>query len=118
MQLKDEKKYDDVVDILDHYEQQLEDIYTKAGVIQKPADTEQGLQGTRLIQGLSAPPDQPGAHFNKVDDNDHMKGISVPFGGDQVTRVRFAGAKDLRAGAHTANHLCQSYFTLRCLTCR
>ena len=84
MQLKDEKKYDDVVDILDHYEQQLEDIYTKAGVIQKPADTEQGLQGTRLIQGLSAPPDQPGAHFNKVDDNDHMKGISVPFGVQRI----------------------------------
>ncbi|XP_028394494.1 uncharacterized protein LOC114518688 [Dendronephthya gigantea] len=36
MQLKDEKKYS-VVDILDYYENELEDIYTKAEVIEKPA---------------------------------------------------------------------------------
>ena len=101
MQLKDEKKYNDVVEILDYYEQELENIYAKAGVIQKPAETKEGQKPTS-IEGLTSAADQPGAHSNKADDNDHMKAIAVPFGGDQMTRVRFAGAKDLRSGAHTA----------------
>ena len=101
MQLKDEKKYSDVVDILDYYENEVEDIYAKAGVIKKPAKVPNAPQPA-LIEGQSSLPDQPRAHFNKVDENDHMKVISVPFGGDQLTRVRFAGAKDLRAGSHTS----------------
>ena len=99
MQMKDEKKYEDVADISDSYEQQLEDIYVRAGVVQKHKGP---AQPASVISGESATPDQAAAHFNKDDANDHMKGISVPFGGDQLTRVRFAGAKDLRAGTHTA----------------
>ena len=38
MMLKDEKKYEDVVDILDGYEQHSEDIFVKAKKIQKPDD--------------------------------------------------------------------------------
>ena len=102
MQMKDEKKYEDVVDILDSYEQELQDIYIKAGVVEKPEGPELLKEPVRISSGESATPDQAAAHFNKDDANDHMKGISVPFGGDQMTRVRFAGAKDLRAGAHTA----------------
>jgi len=101
MQLKDEKKYSDVVDILDYYEEELENIYIKAGVVEKPAANISTVQPVS-IEGQSSLPDQPGAHFTKEDENDHMKVISVPFGGDQLTRVRFAGAKDLRAGSHTA----------------
>lgn len=116
MQLKDEKKYDDVVDILDYYEQELEDIYAKAGVIQKPAETKGSLnqQKPTSIEGLTSAADQPGAHCNKADENDHMKAITVPFGGDQMTRVRFAGAKDLRSGAHTAKERldhCSPFFS-------
>ena len=99
MQFKDEKKYSEVVDILDYYETELENIYIKAGVIQKPVEDSTASQPVS-IERRSSQPDQPGAHCNKLDENDHMQAVSVPFGGDQLTRVRFAGAKDLRAGAH------------------
>ena len=108
MQLKDEKKYSDVVDILDYYEE-LENIYTEATVIEKPADIANAPQA-HSSEGKSSLPDQAAAHYNKVDENDHMKVVSLPFGGDQLTHVRFAGAKDLRAGSHTAkehlDHCC------------
>ncbi len=39
MQFKEEKKYDDVVDILCSYENTLEDIYSKAGIIKVPKGT-------------------------------------------------------------------------------
>ena len=100
MMMKDEKKYEDVVDILDGYEQQLEEIFIKAGVIQKPEE-HQSVEPPRITSGQSSTADQARGHFNKDDENDYMKEVSVPFGGDQMTRVRFAGAKDLRAGAHT-----------------
>lgn len=53
------------------------------------------------LSGTASRPDQPGAHRRNYD-NDHMKDVEVPFGGDQLTRQRFAGAKDLRRGCHTA----------------
>lgn len=101
MQLKDEKQYDDVVDILCDYENTVEDIYAKAGVIQLPQDN-RPAQPDGPLQGLHSDPDQPGGHSNRNDPEDHLQNISVPFGGDQLTRVRFVGAKDLRRGCHTA----------------
>lgn len=101
MQLKDEKKYDDVVDILCEYENTIEDIYSKAGAIQVPPNVRPAQSYGHLV-GAHSDPDQPGGHFNQEDECDHMNKISVPFGGDQLTRVRFVGAKDLRQGCHTA----------------
>lgn len=88
MQLKDEKKYDDVVDVLCFYENTLEEIYIKAGIINVPANA---------VQAMPSAPDQPGAHTNINDAEDNMKDVCVPFGGDQLRRVpvRFAGAVTL-----------------------
>lgn len=110
MQFKDKKRYEDIVDILDFYEQEIDDIYSKAGKIQKPNPPVKELRQSTATLPHAAGPDQPCGNFNQADDEDHMKGISVPFGGDQMTRVRFAGGKDLRSGAHTAkerfDHVC------------
>lgn len=99
MQLKDERKYDGVVDILCFYENTIEEIYVKAGKVVESQPEARPLQS---LQGEHSNPDQPGGHVNRADPNDPMKDISVPFGGDQLTRVRFVGAKDLRLGCHTA----------------
>lgn len=101
IQFKQEKKYDDVVDILCSYENTLEDIYSKAGVIDVPESSKPATTDGTLA-GATSRPSQPGAHFRQADEQHHMKDVSVPFGGDELTRVRFAGAKDLRRGCHTA----------------
>ena len=97
-----EKKYDDVVNILCSYENTLEDMYSKAGIIAAPEGTKPATTGDTSLSGAKANPSQPGAHVRQDDKQDHMKEVSVTFGGDELTRVRFAGAKDLRRGCHTA----------------
>ena len=79
----------------------MEDIYSKAGLIEVPKGTKPAASNDSL-SGVASRPDQPGAHAKKNDSNDHTRQVEVPFGGDQLTRIRFAGAKDLRRGCHTA----------------
>jgi hypothetical protein len=48
-------------------------------------------------------PDQPRSHIPpKASDFDPLQGVKIPCFGDELTRVRFAGARDLRSGCHTA----------------
>jgi hypothetical protein len=93
------KKYSDCVDVLDQLEQWTDEIYQASGLCNKDTvlSTPPPLTGTHLH------PDQPSSHVPPVVfDNDPLKGIKIPCFGDELARVRFAGARDLRAGCHNA----------------
>ena len=48
-----------------------------------------------------AAPGQTNAHQQDTHD-DPMRDMKIAFAGEHLTRVRFAGAKDLLSGSHTA----------------
>lgn len=81
----DEKKYDDCVCILRAYENWIYEVYEQANLLNHIEDAQ--------LPSNSAQQNESGA--------DPLADVAVLFGGDQLTRVRFAGAKDLLAGAHT-----------------
>jgi hypothetical protein len=46
---------------------------------------------------------QPASHVPPTaSDKDPLSGVKIPCFGDQLTQVRFAGAKDLCASCHSA----------------
>ena len=97
--VKDEKKYSEYVDVLDQLEKWTKEIYSCAGLCLSESDQNDDAT-TPTISGSSRP-DQPASHVPpKPSENDPLKGVKIPCYGDQLTRVRFAGAKDIRAGCH------------------
>ncbi|XP_068685296.1 uncharacterized protein [Montipora foliosa] len=97
--MKDEKKYAEVVDVLDQLEAWVREIYSKAGRCAPPYP-----EHVTPVPAIAAPsrPDQPSSHVPPIPQaNDPLANLRVPCFGDQLTRVRLAGAKDLRAGSHT-----------------
>jgi hypothetical protein len=98
--LKDEKKYSDCVDVMDQLEKWTQYIYSAAGLCSpdpEPSDT------TTPTIGSTSRPDQPASHVPPpASESDPLHGVRIPCFGDQLTRVRLAGAKDLRAGCHVA----------------
>ena len=54
------------------------------------------------MPGGPAAPGQPDAHRENTP-GDPMREMKMTFAGDQLNRVRFAGAKDLLSGSHTSS---------------
>ena len=99
--MKDEKKYSDVVDVLDQLEAWTHEIYQAAGGPNE--STVQASSDAHNLVEVPTRPDQPRAHIPPTSsDDDPLKGVKIPCFGDELTRVRFAGARDLRSGCHTA----------------
>ena len=92
-----QSSYKDCVEILKVYEDWVYEIYKKAGKVGERQEPENPPLPDRVPD-----PDQPLAHTINDGDGDPMGKINVSVGGDQLARVRLAGAADLRAGAHTA----------------
>ena len=98
--MKDEKKYSECVDVLDQLEKWTYDIYSAAGLC--PSELPSSDAPIPTI-GCRSRPDQPASHVPPTtSEEDPLSGVKIPCFGDQLTRVRFAGAKDLRAGCHSA----------------
>ena len=111
--LKDEKKYAEVVDVLDQLEVWAHEIYSKAGLC-VPADPDHVPPAPAI--GPPARPDQPASHVPPVPQiEDPLSNVKIPCYGDQLTRVRLAGAKDLRAGCYCSSDLGKRQFTNCCL---
>ena len=98
--MKDEKSYSGSADVLDQLEVWVREIYAKAGRCD-PLNKDDIHPGPPIRP--PSRPDQPASHVPPVPTvDDPLTNVTIPCFGDQLTRVRLAGAKDLRAGSHTA----------------
>ena len=90
-----EQNYADCVKILRTYEEWIGDIYKEAGFISESPN----MENPEIIDFAVATGQPKGFTVHSKDDP--CKNMKIMFAGDQLTRVRFAGAKDLLSGSHT-----------------
>ena len=101
--IKDEKKHSDCVDILDQLEEWTNKIYQSSARGKYP---EHQPPVSHPVVVVPTKPDQARSHIPLFlfffSEHDPLQGVKIPCFGDELTRVRFAGACDLRSGCHTA----------------
>ncbi len=102
---KVEKKYSECVDVLDQLETWTYDIYAAAGMcsVSSSSSNDPSDVPSAPAVGHHSRPNQPASHIPLTESTDDpLSGVKIPCFGDQLTRVRLTGAKDLRARCHTA----------------
>lgn len=77
------------------YEKWIAEIYVEAGLLDEIPQV-----GNPPVPNGPAAPGQPDVHREDTPD-DPMRKMKITFAGDQLTRVRFVGAKDLLSGSRT-----------------
>lgn len=103
--------YADVVDVLDQLESWASELYVQAGLCDPPDD---GNHPPKPPIAAPFRPDQPASHVPPVPKLDgYLPKVRIPCVGDQLTRIRLAGAKDLRAGCHTPQDRLDHLYTFR-----
>ena len=108
--MKDEK-YAEVVDVLYQLEKWTHEIYTAAGLCSPNAESS---DDTTPTTGTTSRPDQPASHFPPFTSYCvPFRGVKVPCFGDQLTGVRFAEARDLRAGCQSAKKRLDHLYPIR-----
>ena len=86
------------MDILDQLEEWTREMYEASDLSEKVSSS----PSLPMIAD-HAHPDQPGSHVPPaVLEEDPLNGVKIPCFGDELTRERFAGTRDLRGGAHSA----------------
>ena len=113
--INNEKKYSDSVDVLDQLEVWVREIHTKAGLCAAPVG-EHVPPGPQIAAPSRA--DEPAFHVPPIPQaDDPLPKVKIPCFGDQLTRVRLACAKDLRASSHTAQDRLDHLYPLRIVGC-
>ena len=106
--MKDEKKYSDLVAVLDTLETWSHDLFSEAGT----APSHVPVVLSQSMMERTSRPGQPASHVPpSLSDTDPVP--TVPCFGDQLSRVRLAGGKDLRAGAHTPRDRLEHLYPFR-----
>ena len=108
--MNDEKKYSELVDMIDTLESWVHELCSKAGVSASHNSGIPVLFSQPQI-GTGSHPSQPAEHVPPVHSDDPLP--TIPCYGDQLSRVRMAGAKDIRAGCHTAAERLDHLYTFR-----
>ena len=79
---------------------QLKEIYSAGGLC---LPSGKANDDTTPVIAAHSRPDQPASHVPpSTSKSDPLHGVKIPCFGDQLTRVRMAGSKDLSAGCHLA----------------